>query len=117
MILNFAGVPEQVANWPRRPAVAVPGASGCARVRSCQAGNVHLRVIEYEPGYLADHWCSKGHILYVAAGELAIEHEDGAPAHRLAAGMGWHLSDDQAPAHRVRSEQGATVFIIDSLPA
>jgi hypothetical protein len=115
LIPNLADVSEQVANWPRTVAIAAPGASGLAAVRSLQAGNVRLRVVEYAPGYLADHWCSEGHILYVVAGALAIEHEDGAPAHLLAAGVGWYVSDGQVPAHRVRCEQGATVFIVDSL--
>ena len=70
-------------------------------------------MVEYAPGYLADHWCSKGHILYVVSGELAIEHRDGQAAHRLSAGMSWHVADDEGTPHRVRSPTGATIFILD----
>jgi|GEM_PF-4387406 len=25
-------------------------------------GNIRVRMVEYTPGYLADHWCNRGHI-------------------------------------------------------
>ena len=115
MILDFAGVAERTVDWASLETVLVPGATGSAHMRCCPAAGVQIRVVDYGPGYLADHWCAKGHILYVVTGELAIEHEDGAPTHLLTAGMTWCLADKQPPAHRVRSERGATVFIIDSL--
>ena len=31
-------------------------------------------MVEYSPGYLADHWCDRGHVLYVLEGELG--HKD-----------------------------------------
>lgn len=113
VIIDLANAEEAVADWARMPATAAPGASGFANTRRQPVGDAQLRVVEYVPGYLVDHWCSKGHILYVVSGELVIEHEDGGPAHPLTAGMGWHVADNQVPAHRVRSEYGATVFIVD----
>ncbi len=70
-------------------------------------------VVDYAPGYVADHWCSKGHVVYVIAGELTIEHQDDRPAHALTAGMSCHAADDAVPAHRVRSATGARAFIVD----
>jgi quercetin dioxygenase-like cupin family protein len=40
-------------------------------------GEIRVRVVDYSPGYLADHWCDKGHILYVLEGELTSELKDG----------------------------------------
>jgi len=109
--MRLGDMPEVATDWSLVAASTVPGASGAASVRARKAGEAQLRIVEYGAGYVADHWCSKGHGLYVIAGALAIEHEDGrAPCH-LVAGMTWHVGDDEAPAHRVRSEQGARVFI------
>jgi quercetin dioxygenase-like cupin family protein len=95
------------------PVITLQGASGTANSRARQIGDVQLRVVEYAPGYLADHWCSKGHVMYVITGELTIEHQTDQPPYELASGMGWHVGDNQVPAHRVRSDRGATVFILD----
>ncbi|MFI5015714.1 MAG: DHCW motif cupin fold protein [Hyphomicrobiales bacterium] len=111
--MKLADMPEAVTHWSRLRAVRVVGTSGSAEARTQQAGEVQLRLVEYGPGYLADHWCSKGHIIYVVAGALTIEHEGGEPHCMLSAGMSWHVGDHEGPPHRVRSEKGATVFIVD----
>lgn len=111
--MKLVNVSETAIDWSQVVATVVPGASGSARTRAHQAGDVQLRLVEYGAGYLADHWCSKGHIIYVVAGALAVEHEDGTPARVLEAGMSWRVGDGEGPAHRVRSTTGATVFIVD----
>jgi hypothetical protein len=111
--MKLVGVQETVTDWSQVSAAVVAGASGVARARAHQLGGVQLRLVEYGAGYLADHWCGKGHIIYVVAGALAIEHEDGTPSRALKAGMSWCVADGEGPAHRVRSETGATVFIAD----
>jgi len=111
--MKLTNMPEAVTDWSRISVVSVPGVSAVAMARTRQLGDVTLRVIEYAPGYLADHWCSKGHVIYVIAGELTIEHQDERAACALSAGMSWHVADDEEPAHRVRSETGATIFVVD----
>lgn len=111
--MKLTNMPEAVTDWLRASASTIPGASGSAQARAHQTGDVQLRIVDYGAGYLADHWCPKGHIIYVVAGTLAIEHEDGTPACMLSAGMSWHVADGEGPAHRVRSETGARVFIVD----
>jgi quercetin dioxygenase-like cupin family protein len=111
--MKLTQMPEAVTDWTRTSMVTIAGASGAAQVRARQIGAVQLRVVEYSADYLADHWCSKGHIIYVISGALAIEHEDGTSAHLLQAGVSWHVADGATPAHRVRSETGARVFIVD----
>jgi len=111
--MKLTGISEAMTDWSQIPATRIAGASGFAEARARQAGDVQQRTVAYAPGYLADHWCAKGHVLYVVAGALVIEHENGAPAHALSAGMSWHVGDGEGPAHRVRCESGATVFIVD----
>lgn len=99
-------------DWANEPSETVPGETGAATARACRFGDTQLRLVDYSAGYLADHWCDKGHVLFVAAGSLIIEHRDGS-RYDLAAGMSWHVADHGAPAHRVVCEKGATVFIVD----
>ena len=62
-------------------------------------------------GYLADHWCEKGHILLCLTGDLETELADGRTFH-LGPGMSYQVADRAEP-HRSSSETGATLFIVD----
>ena len=68
-------------------------------------------MVEYTPGYLADHWCSKGHIVLCVAGELQTELQDGR-TFTLRPGMSYQVADG-AEAHRSRTGPGATIFLVD----
>lgn len=85
--------------------------TGQAYWRTQQFGRVRVRQVEYTPGYLADHWCSKGHILLVLNGELRTELEDGR-TFTMTAGMSYQVAD-QAEAHRSSTKGGAKLFIVD----
>jgi len=109
--MKIEAVPFGVTDWSGVPETTHPGTSGVATWRTVQAGNVRDRVVTYSPGYLADHWCSRGHILFVLEGELITEIQGGAP-HTLTAGMSYQVSDDVAP-HRSSTKTGARLFIVD----
>ena len=79
--------------------------------RTQQFGNIRVRMVEYTPGYLADHWCVKGHILLCIAGELHTELADGRKF-TLTPGTSYQVADDAEP-HRSSSEAGAMLFIVD----
>ncbi|RBP13995.1 hypothetical protein DFR50_11018 [Roseiarcus fermentans] len=111
--MRLADIPEERVDWSREAPTRTEGASGHALTRRRLCGALQQRVVEYAPGYLADHWCAKGHVLFVLGGALVIEHEDGSPAIALDEGMSWAVGDDARPAHRVRTEGGARVFIVD----
>jgi hypothetical protein len=111
--MKLMNMREAITDWSRIPAATIPGAFGAARARAHESGDARLRLVEYGAGYLADHWCSKGHIMDVLAGALEIEHADGTPVCMLSAGMSWQVADGEGAAHRVRSETGASVFIVD----
>jgi hypothetical protein len=103
---------EGVIDWSRMPAISLGEASGTASSRTLEVGEIQLRPVEYSSGDLADHWCSKGHIVYVVAGELTIEHQNLQTAYKLSSGMSWHTADNEGAPHRVRSDNGATIFIL-----
>jgi len=74
-------------------------------------GEIRVRMVEYSAGYLADHWCSKGHVLLCLEGELETEMADGREFF-LRAGMSYQAGDGD-PAHRSKTKTGAKLFIVD----
>jgi len=107
----ISDIPFGTTDWSRVQATEHPGELGVARWRTCQFGSVRVRMVEYSPGYVADHWCEKGHILLCLAGDLETELADGR-TFSLRAGMSYQVAD-HAEAHRSCSETGATLFIVD----
>jgi quercetin dioxygenase-like cupin family protein len=69
-------------------------------------------MVEYSPGYRADHWCPRGHVILVLEGEMVNELKDGRKQ-LLTAGMGYHVEDDKSNPHRTSSERGVKLFIVD----
>ena len=110
--MKIPTLPFTVTDWAKVEPIAHPGEKGFAYWRTLNVGDIRIRHVEYSPGYLADHWCSKGHILYVISGSLTIEHGDDKESYELTSGMSWQTADDGSP-HRVRTTCGATVFIVD----
>ena len=104
--------PFQVVDWAAQPAEVRPGETGEAVWRTVMLGDVRIRRVDYSPGYLADHWCDRGHILYVLAGELDTELKDGR-TFKLTAGMSYQVSDFGDPAHRSSTAVGAQLFVVD----
>ena len=68
-------------------------------------------MVEYTPGYRADHWCEKGHILLCTEGQLETELKDGR-RFTLKPGMSYQVADNAEP-HRSSTEIGVTLFIVD----
>jgi hypothetical protein len=109
--MQFGTLPFMTTDWNTVPATEHPGASGVAVWRTVEAGDVRVRMVEYSPGYVADHWCSRGHVLLVLEGGLTTELRDGRVV-RLTPGMSYQVADDTAP-HRSRTEVGAKLFVVD----
>ena len=110
--MNLDNLPAGITDWSQLDASVHPGESGAATMRVHRLGDIQLRLVVYSANYVADHWCHKGHIVFVVAGQLTIEHQHG-PSYTLARGTSYHVGDDDGPPHRVLSENGATVFIVD----
>jgi hypothetical protein len=109
--MNIEGVPFGVTDWNALPATTHPGSTGFALWRTLQLGDIRVRLVTYSPGYVADHWCERGHILFVVEGTLVTELREGA-THTLTAGMSYQVSSG-LPPHRSSSPTGARAFIVD----
>ena len=109
--MKLSDIPFGTTDWSTIEATEHPGETGSAQWRTQQFGDVRVRRVDYTPGYLADHWCSKGHILLCLSGELHTELDDGR-VFTLRAGMSYQVADN-AEAHRSWTEHGAQLFIVD----
>ena len=109
--MQMHNIPFGTTDWNSIPPTEHPGETGRAYWRTLQAGDIRVRMVEYTPGYKADHWCSKGHILLCLEGELHTETKDGR-AQVLRPGVSYQVADDDVP-HRSYTKKGAKIFIVD----
>ncbi|MDH4572233.1 DHCW motif cupin fold protein [Salinicola acroporae] len=109
--MQLDDIPFATTDWSTITPTEHAGETGRALWRTRQFGAVRVRMVEYTPGYLADHWCSKGHVLLCLEGELVTELEDGR-VFRLLPGQSYQVAD-QAEPHRSSTESGAKLFIVD----
>jgi hypothetical protein len=101
----------QTCDWGAIPETEHPGETGCAYWKTQAYGDVRVRMVRYSPGYLADHWCTRGHVLLVLTGTLVTELQSGS-AVTLHAGQSYTVADG-ASSHRSHTADGATLFIVD----
>lgn len=101
----------QVINWERIPKTEHKGESGLALWQTLQFEDLRVRIVEYSKGYLADHWCRKGHIVHCLDGEFVSELQNG-DKQVLKKGMTYIASDDVS-THRSSTETGVVLMIID----
>lgn len=99
-------------DWSTVEPTIHPGETGQATWRTFEVGDLRVRMVEYSPGYLADHWCDRGHVLYVLEGELISELKDGRKF-TLKPGMSYQVSDNGDAAHRSSTSTGVKLFIVD----
>src|ERR1051325_5969229 len=99
-----------VTDWSKVETTTHPGETGQAKWRTLNIGDLRVRRVEYSPGYLADHWCDRGHVLYVLAGELDSELRDGRKF-KLTAGMSYQVSDFGDAARSASTKRGGHVSI------
>jgi quercetin dioxygenase-like cupin family protein len=109
--MRIEGVSFCTTDWSEVAATEHPGETGVATWRTVDAGNIRVRMVEYSPDYLADHWCERGHVLLVLEGELVTELANG-ESHVLHAGQSYQVAEGAAP-HRSRTTRGAKLFIVD----
>jgi hypothetical protein len=104
-------IPFQVIDWSKIEATEHLGETGTAYWQTLQFEGLRMRIVEYSPGYLADHWCAKGHIVHCLEGEVENQLKTG-EASLLKPGMTYIVSDD-ASQHRSYSPYGVKLLIID----
>lgn len=105
------GIPFTTINWSDITPTTHPGETGIALWQTLQLAGLRLRIVEYSPGYLADHWCRKGHIVHCLNGEFVSELETG-EAFTLTTGMTYIVSDNLS-SHRSITTRGVKLLIID----
>ena len=110
--MKIPTLPFTVTDWQSSPTTVHAGESGRAIWRTFTIGDLRVRVVEYSPGYLANHWCDRGHVLYVLEGELDTELRDGR-TFKLKPGMSYQVSDHGDAAHRSSTSTGAKLLIVD----
>lgn len=110
--MKMSDIPFGTTDWAGVEPTEHKGETGVAHWRTRQFGNIRVRMVDYSPNYLADHWCEKGHILLVLSGRLETELADGRRS-VLQAGQSYQVADGAEP-HRSRTgAEGAQLFIVD----
>jgi hypothetical protein len=109
--MQLADIPFGTTDWSSIEPTEHKGETGIAYWRTCTFGGIRVRMIEYTPGYVADHWCVKGHILLCLAGALHTELKDGR-RFVLKPGMTYQVADNAEP-HRSSTVVGAKLFVVD----
>jgi len=109
--MKMDGIPFGITDWSSIEPSSHEGETGTAIWRTRNFGDIRVRMVDYPQGYSADHWCTKGHILFCLEGELHTELEDGR-VFILTPGMSYQVADKAEP-HRSSTSTGAKLFIVD----
>lgn len=110
-MMEMKNIPFSTTDWSQIAPMEHEGETGVAIWRTQQFDSIRVRMVEYSPGYLANHWCKKGHILLCLEGELHTELTDGR-TFVLTPGVSYQVADE-AEAHRSSTQSGAKLFIVD----
>ena len=109
--MRIDNIPFGTTDWASVEPTTYNGDAGVATWRTRQFGDIRVRLVDYSPGYFADHWCRKGHIIFCVDGAMTTDLQDGR-SFRLAAGQSYQVADDDG-AHRSHTAIGARLFIVD----
>lgn len=109
--MQSSNISFQTVAWKDIEKTVHPGATGTAWWQTLQFDGLRVRIVEYSPGYLADHWCRKGHVIYCLEGDSMVELETG-ETYKLSAGMSYIVSDNLS-SHRSVTENGVKLLIVD----
>src|SRR5436309_9298103 len=109
--MEMSGIPFGTTDWATVEKTEHKGEEGVAHWRTRQFDRIRVRMVEYSPGYVSDHWCVKGHILFCIEGELHTQLQDGR-TFVLRPGMSYQVADNAEP-HRSSTAVGARLFIVD----
>ena len=104
-------IPFQTIDWSTVPKAEHKGETGTTWWQTIQLPGLRIRMVEYSAGYLADHWCRKGHIVHCLEGEFTSESEDGNPG-QFKTGMTYVVTDELS-SHRSSTKNGVKLLIID----
>ncbi|HAF30385.1 MAG TPA: hypothetical protein DCG75_15190 [Bacteroidales bacterium] len=109
--MNDQNILFQTIDWTKVPKTEHKGETGIAFWQTAQFQGLRIRIVEYSKGYIADHWCKKGHIVHCLEGEFVSELVDG-EKFKLTKGMSYVVSDELS-SHRSITRNGVKLLIID----
>lgn len=109
--MNNKNIPFQTIDWSQVPKTEHQGETGIAYWQTLQFDGLRIRIVEYSAGYVADHWCQKGHIVHCLEGEVVNEQQNGVQS-ILTPGMSYVVSDELS-SHRSVTKDGVKLMIID----
>ena len=110
--MKLSNIPFETTDWAIIEPPRHEGEHGFALWRTRTGDNIHVRMVEYSPGWvLSGSLVRKGHILLCLEGELHTELEDGR-TFVLRPGMSYQVADHAEP-HRSSTTIGAKLFIVD----
>jgi hypothetical protein len=103
--------PFQSINWKKVEKIKHSGDPGFALWQTIIMADIRIRMVEYSEGYVADHWCDKGHVIFCINGKMITELKDGRKM-KLKKGISYHVGDN-SEAHRSSTKKGCKLFIVD----
>ena len=109
--MNTENIPFQTIDWTKIPKTEHKGETGIAYWQTIQFEGLRIRIVEYSKGYIADHWCTKGHIVHCLEGDFVSELNN-ENKFILTKGMTYVVTDDLS-SHRSTTENGVKLLIID----
>jgi hypothetical protein len=104
-------IPFQTIDWSAVPKEEHPGEKGTSFWQTIQLPGLRIRIVQYSKGYIADHWCRKGHIVHCLEGEFISENQNDKSI-IMRQGMSYVVSDELS-SHRSVTEHGAKLLIVD----
>jgi hypothetical protein len=109
--MNSKNIPYQTIDWTKVPKTEHKGESGTAFWQTVQFSGLRIRIVEYSQGYIADHWCQKGHIVHCLEGEFVSQLQNGKEFF-MTVGM-TYVASDELSSHRSITKEGVKLMIID----
>jgi hypothetical protein len=104
-------IPFQQIDWNTITENETTGSKSSALSRVVEIDGLRVRILQYEEGYLADHWCQKGHVVHCLEGSVETQMENG-EKYLLKKGMTYVVSDGMS-SHRSYSPGGARLLVVD----
>jgi mannose-6-phosphate isomerase class I len=107
----MSNIPFYTIDWNSVEKIEYKAETGIAIWQTMQFNGLRVRIVEYSNGYLADHWCKKGHIVSCLEGEFVSELSTGEKV-KLTKGETYIVSDERS-SHRSSAEKSVKLLIID----
>lgn len=104
-------IPFQTIDWTLIEKIEYKGETGTAYWQTIQLGGLRIRLVEYSKGYLADHWCQKGHMVHCLEGSFITELRTDEKLNLIQNQS--YIVSDELSSHRSYSENGVKLLIVD----